>query len=137
MLADENPTIRELAWRRIKQSRSNKSSKKVREFRIPELNFDCKDYHNIISWQSIDVTEPPATTAISDPELDNYISTKHLFKVAKYPLHTQAVERAIKIVSEASSQVCGQQTREGNIEARLASRERVSIFESKKDDHLS
>ena len=30
MLADENPTIRELAWRRIKQSRSNKSSKKVR-----------------------------------------------------------------------------------------------------------
>ena len=60
MLADENPTIRELAWRRIKQSHSNESSKKVRKFKIRELNFDCKDYHNII-WQSIDVTEPPAT----------------------------------------------------------------------------
>jgi hypothetical protein len=70
---------------------------------------------------------------ISDSELDNYISKKHLFEADKYPLHTQAVERAIKVVSEASSQVCGQETREGFIEARLASRERVSIFESKKD----
>ena len=26
-----------------------------------ELNFDCEEYHNIISWQSIDVTEPSAT----------------------------------------------------------------------------
>ena len=133
MITDERPTIRELAWRRIKKSRENKSSQKVREFKIPELKFDCNDYQDIISWQSINVTEPPATMAISDSELDNYISAKHLFEADKYPLHTQAVERAIKVVSEASSRVCGQTTREGFITARLASRERVSIFESKKD----
>ena len=77
--------------------------------------------------------EPPATMAISGTELDNYISTKHLFEVGKYPLHNQAVERAIKVVSESSSQVCGQETREGYIKTRLASRKRMSIFESKKD----
>ena len=133
MLADENASIRELAWRRIKKSRSEELSKKVREFKIPELNFECNDYHDIISWQSIDVTEPPATMAISETELENHIAAKNSFEVGRYPLHTQAVERVIKIVSEASSQVCGQETREGYVKARLASRERISIFESKKD----
>ena len=58
-----------------------------------------------MSWQSNDVTELPATTAISDPELDNHIAAKHLFEVGRYPLHIQEVERAIENVSEASSQV--------------------------------
>ena len=95
ILADENSNIRELAWSRINKSGSNKSSRKVREFKITELNFECKEYHYIISWVSFDVTVPPATMAISDPELDNYIAAELLFKVAKYPLHTQAVEKAI------------------------------------------
>ena len=95
MLADENSNIKELAWSRINKSRSNESSRNVREFKITELNFECKEYHNIKSCVSINVTEPPATMAISDPELDNYIAAEHLFKVAKYPLHTQAVEKAI------------------------------------------
>ena len=58
MLEDENANNRELARRRIKKSRSEKSSKKVRGFKTPELNFECKDCHNSISWQSTDVTEP-------------------------------------------------------------------------------
>ena len=61
------------------KNRSDKSSQTIRKFKIIELNFECKDYHSIILWQSIDVSEPPATTAITDPELDNHIAAKHLF----------------------------------------------------------
>ena len=87
-----------------------KAVQKGENSKIPDLIFERKDYHNIMSWKSNDVTELPATTAISDPELDNHIAAKHLFEVGRYPLHTQAVERAIKVVSETSSQVCGQET---------------------------
>ena len=80
--------------------------KKIQEFSIPELNFECKDYNIIMFWQSIDVTEPHATKAISDPDVDNHIAAKHLFEVSRYPIHTQAVERPIQLVRMASSQVC-------------------------------
>lgn len=65
MIADETPHIRELAWRRIKKSHeNNKPSMEVLEFKIPELSLDCKDFQNVISWQSVHVTEPPATKHI-------------------------------------------------------------------------
>ena len=87
----------------------------------------------MIEWQSIDVTEPPITRIISMTELDECISEKKMFHPMNYPLHTQAVERAIKVVTEASLQVCGNDAREGLIQARLGSRDRISSFESKKD----
>ena len=39
MLADENANTRKLTWRRIKKNCSEKSSKKLRKLKIPELNF--------------------------------------------------------------------------------------------------
>ena len=78
-LTVENFNIRKLAWRRTKKNHSENLSKKVGDFKIPELIFECKNYHYIISWQTIDKTEPPAMTANSDPELDNHITANNLF----------------------------------------------------------
>ena len=78
-LTDEKSNIREQARRRVQKSRSNKSSKKVGEFKIPELNFLSKEYHITVSWLLIDVTEPLVTKATSDPEVNNYTAAKHLF----------------------------------------------------------
>ena len=56
------------------------------------------------------------------------------FKVLNYPCHTQAaVERGIKLVSEASDAVIGQEAREGFICQRIKERKVLNKFESKKD----
>ena len=54
-------------------------------------------------------------------------------EVPNYPCHTQAVERAIKLVSEASAAVVGQEAREGFISQQIKERQELSKFESKKD----
>ena len=46
---------------------------------------------------------------VTDLELDSFILDKNVFVFEKFPLQTQVVERAIKLVSEASSKVCGQE----------------------------
>jgi hypothetical protein len=134
MITDDKPFIRELAWRKIKKARgANESSDTVREFKLPKINKECTEYYNLICWQSTNITEPPSTMTVSDLDLQQFIEDKHFFDIKKYPLHTQAVERAIKVVSEASAKVCGQESREGYIQNILASRDRMKVFDSKKD----
>lgn len=135
MISDERPHIRELGWRRIKNVRATcrASSSNVRSFKVPKLNTNCNDYMELINWHTTEITEPPLTKAISDDDVDQYIRNKNMYVPEKYPLHTQAVERIIKLVTDASSQVCSHEAREGFICTRLASRERHSSFESKKD----
>jgi len=73
------------------------------------------------------------TKALTDIEVESSITEKATFDIENFPLHTQAVERSIKIVSEASSKVCGSEAREGFIKSRLSSRKNHPVFESKKD----
>ncbi|GBO42107.1 hypothetical protein AVEN_150875-1, partial [Araneus ventricosus] len=51
----------------------------------------------------------------------------------KFTSHTQAVERIVKLVNEASRYRIGPQNRYGFIRATLESRKQLSQFESKKD----
>jgi hypothetical protein len=135
MISDSRPHIRELAWRRIKNARAARKdpSAGARIFKIPEIVVECRDYVNMIDWKNVEVTEPPITMNVTDSEVDSFILDKTVFDFEKYPLHTQAVERTIKLVSDASSRVCGQDSRDGYIHTRLASRERIPKFESRKD----
>ena len=50
-----------------------------------------------------------------------------------FPSHTQAVERAIKMVTEASAKVSDSQRRDGLIRTRQVARDNQSNFETKKD----
>ena len=56
-----------------------------------------------------------------------------MVKVPNYPCHTQAVERGVKLVSEASAAAIGQEAREGFICQRIKERKVLNKFESKKD----
>ena len=66
----------------------------------------------MINWQSVNYNEPPAAIDISDEDVDNYIETGKMFEVDEFSGHTQSVERCIKLVTEASSSVCGFEKRE-------------------------
>lgn len=106
----------------------------IREFRCPTFRFDHitseslpTEYTRLIDLDSIpDLHEPPLTIGLSETELLN-------FEVPHYPAHTQAVERFIKLVTEASQHVLGEERRDGYIQTTTFSRRSTGKFDSKKD----
>ena len=84
----------------------------------------------MIDWQTIQVTEPPATKKISTEDITSLINTKELPKlIPDFPCHTQAVERLIKLVTEASTSVVGNEARDGYIRNRIQGRKKLPKFE--------
>lgn len=49
------------------------------------------------------------------------------------PCHTQAMERHVKLVTEAAQSVCGERARNGIIRNKIASREQMGAFNNKSD----
>ena len=88
-------------------------SKSVRIFKVPSLlNTKAKVYYKLINLDGDDVSEPSATIHLSVEQLQNMYKTKYELDI---PCHNQAVERHIKVVTEASMLVCGFERRDGLI----------------------
>lgn len=133
MLTDPQKHIRELAARRILKARNKKTSK-VRLFKLPNINFNASSYIDLIDWQQ-NITEPPILKTISDGNIQLFVEQKGEGDICllRLPCHTQAVERAVKTVTEASSTLCYKSDKEGFIKAQIESRRVMPKFDSKKD----
>lgn len=142
MLDDDRKHIRELGWKRILGAAQ--TNEPVRKFVIPAIAFDCTEYVEMISWTDETVTLPPllsldeinmanidllAATKISDSNLQ--------LNFRKMPCHSQAVERCVRLVTEASKAVCGIERRNGWIVNTLRSRNDMPTFEIKSDFRIS
>jgi hypothetical protein len=132
MVVDERKEIRELAARRIKLARQSKA-KDIRKFVLPALNMEATEYHCLLDWQNFPRTEPPMLMAVGDEELEAAIETGQKWTLDEIPCHTQAVERHIRVVTEAAASVNGELRRDGYIRAKLSSRRSIPHFESKQD----
>jgi hypothetical protein len=102
----------------------------MRPFKVPRLNFTAKTYHEMIFWDS-ELYEPPLTKNLTDEELKNLIEVA--LEVPDFPCHTQMVERGVKMVTEASSKVCGAEARDAYIRQKIKSRTVIPEFCTKKD----
>ena len=132
MLTDERKHIRELACRRILAARkAAKSPATIRQFRVPRLNFGAEDYIDLVDWITVEKCDPPMLKNISDSQLQAYVDNSSSLDLPNFPCHTQSVERVIKLVTEASAAVCGQDQRDGFIRARVESRKTHKTFETK------
>lgn len=132
MLFDPRKHIRTLASKRIEKARQA-DVRDIRVFKPPQINFDAEDYIDLINWQSTEVTEPPLITDFSSEEIELIVeSGSSDRKEFKIPSHTQAVERVVKEVTEASKHVCGVQERDGFIRSRLLDRKYLPKFETKR-----
>src|SRR6218665_3895856 len=136
MLSDERPHIRELAFRRILGARmeiASNSTTTVRQFRVPKLNFEAEDYTELVDWQSIDRCSPPVMKGMSDSEIITFVESRATDKVdyPRFPCHTKGAERCIKLVTQASAAVCGEERRDGFIHERLHSRNIMKQFTNK------
>ena len=138
MIYDESAIIRELGLRRILKARECAEETIPRTFKLPKLIFSATSYYSMINWQTIQVTEPPATKKLSTEDIITLVNTKELPKlIPDFPCHTQAVERLIKLVTEASTSVVGNEARDGYIRNKIEGRKKLPKFETKKQYRLN
>ncbi|GBM16312.1 hypothetical protein AVEN_194052-1 [Araneus ventricosus] len=137
MLTDERCHIRTLAARRIIKAREiGTDGNCVHRFIIPAVDFRATYYVDLIDWPACNFTLPTVLRHISSHELLKMIQNDVPMDGSdfiKFPSHTQAVERIVKLITEASRKRVGPQNGDGFIKATLKSRKQMSQFESKKD----
>ena len=134
MIMDERDVIKQLGLRRILKAHQQKPGI-VRKFAVHKINFDAADYTDLIDWLDVSVTIPPLLSSISLDDISSRIfeGNNAPLPFLKVPCHTQAVERCVKLVTEAALSVCGETARNGFIKVRIASRMQMSSFTKKTD----
>lgn len=136
MTQDDKKHIRELGLRRILKARQIDARRKtVRTFTPPKINFNAQEYSEMINWMDCELSSPPLLAEISDDEIKSHIDSDSIpdwnITFKQFPVHTQAVERCVKLVTEASGKVCGAESRDGFIRTTLLSRSSMPNFTSK------
>nr|CAI5835293.1 unnamed protein product [Callosobruchus analis] len=113
MLQNERQYVKELVLRRILKARKITESKKtgqLKESLSPRLLQDTVTVKLI--W-------------------DQIMNKNINIPIEKLPCHTQAVESDIKLVAEASRNVCESDAHDGYIKAKIKSRKIMTTFDTK------
>jgi len=68
----------------------------------------------MFEWSTWVPSEPALTKHLTNDQIAKRIKTGERGDFVKeFPCHTQAVERAVKMVTEAAASVCGEDARHG------------------------
>ena len=133
-LADEDIDIRRDAANKIISARDEERySAYIRKFSKSNIviNFGCSSYYTMIDWSNSIVTSPPLVNSLTSEDLLQQVELGPV-SFPQIPCHTQAVERAIKQVTRASSKVFGHSSRHGMIVSSEESRRSHHELEAKK-----
>ena len=112
MMCDLRKDVREQAVAVVKKCRQE-ANNKLRVYELPIVNFSATTYYNMFDWNTTTCTEPPLSAGLTEDELNAVVNEPMTIKY--YPIHTQSVERAVRLVSQASMEVLGQEERHGHI----------------------
>ncbi|GBL74011.1 hypothetical protein AVEN_230928-1 [Araneus ventricosus] len=111
MLTDNRENIRSLELRKLICARNeNRGSSEERIFQVSKIDFKAKDYFALINWKRGGRLEPLLLMNVPFKEIEALVKVGKTEEWSKYPCHTQAVERCICLVSEASESVYGEET---------------------------
>ncbi|GBN02273.1 hypothetical protein AVEN_209050-1 [Araneus ventricosus] len=135
MLIDKRDLIRELGFRRIIKARNLASERKsIRSFQPPNINFPATHHIEMIHWNTITLSPPPLLRRFSNQEIWSKVQsggTAAEWNLDNFQCHTQAMERCVKLVTEASQKAFGSNFRDGFIRTTLLSRSSMPSFSSK------
>ena len=106
----------------------------IRKVVIPSINWQAKSYDTIINLKDNLTSLPPLLANLSDTQLHDIRTAP--FQCEKYPNNTQGVERAIRVMCNAATEVVGHQQRDGYMRARFNSRKLMLSFRTKRDYKL-
>lgn len=145
ILNDKNEQVRYRGWKKLLEVRkSDEPNERVRIFNLPTSNFNANNYTEMIDWENITETILPILKKMDFGSNNaKFLAQKKLsdyelpFDLMKLPCHTQSVERCVKIVTEASLAVCGEERRNSLILNTLKSRQNTRIFRTKSDFNLN
>ena len=132
-ISDNDTSFKQIAISKIIQAREvvrHICQSDVRKFIPPKINFDAPNYFALIEDDAI-ITPPPLLSEFTDEQLIASIISP--INIPLLPCHTQAVERGVKVVTEASESVYGYEARHGYILNTIKSRESYKTFHSKRD----
>lgn len=135
MLFDNKKEIRDSAIRKILYYRNNvEDLTQLRDYKTPEINFECTDYTNMIDMDDYsNISEPAFTLNIPHEHLVQYLQSNECpWSDPKIPVHIQGTERHVQLLANVSKRVL-EQNREGVMTATLLSREKHPRLESKQD----
>ncbi|KAF0288495.1 hypothetical protein FJT64_013150 [Amphibalanus amphitrite] len=130
MVADEDRAVRERAVRLIRAARQHETEDSCRVFAVPAINFEATVYTELVDWNE-PISQPPLLRDLDDAELLDLVDAPMV--VPPYPVHTQAVERAVRTVTEACREVMGEEARHGLITAKIRHRQLLPTINSKQD----
>lgn len=117
----ENLETRENALRVVKKERAaKKKTKRVTNMLDLEVNFNADQWENLINYK--EATEPATTLRFDDREIEEFLMTGNSLPLPVFPSHAQSVERAVKLVSEASVQKYGLEARHKYILSKIKCR---------------
>ncbi|GBM46611.1 hypothetical protein AVEN_95606-1 [Araneus ventricosus] len=88
----------------------------------------------MIHWNTITLSPPPLLRRFTNQEIWSKVQsggTANGLNLEKFPCHTQAVKRCVKLVTEASQKVVGSNSRDGFIRTTLLLRSSMPSFSSK------
>ena len=94
--------VEKLLVARQQQSSTDKAGGH-RKFQVPTLNWEEKEYPQIIFWGTTKVSESPVTATLEDSDIDII----QPLDLPSFLCHSKTVERAVKLVTEASHTVYG------------------------------
>jgi hypothetical protein len=123
MMTGKRQDIRKLAYKRVLAARQTETVT-LRVFKVPSIRFEAAEYFEMIDWWSADRLEPPLTRQISTQLLEQYTTRECIppvFSLPQLPCHTQAVERCVRLVTDACASVC-EKERDGYFRSRIESR---------------
>ena len=99
-----------------------------RSRRTPELNFKATSIKDLSNWDRENIHEPPLTCHLTSTKLRQFYGSP--MEVPSWSTHTQADERCVKMVTEASVAVFGEEKRDGPIKSQQLSRQLMSKYSS-------
>ena len=138
MLADNDYNVHLLAVNKILSIRvSKKNLDNVRrneevderKFIISKINTNAKAYYSSSSLSLKDMHGPSTLKHLLNQEIEAF--QQHKLNL-EHPCHNQAVERHIKLISEALAAVAGFKNRNGLIRQKIHSRKLMKTFNTKK-----
>lgn len=105
------------------------SDSSIRRYNLPVINLKAKSYYKMVDLNADDIILPPALMNFTDIQIEEMrIQPLDM----KHPCHNQSVERHVKLVTEAASQVSGFKRRDGLIRQKIKSRKLMKVFDTKK-----
>ena len=135
MICSDNMMVRRLAIMKILSIRKSTTTKRLNK--IPVIKYDAAHWYELIDLSQPGICEPALTADIATEILSDAMKKGIKLQLPVLSCHSQSVERVVKLTSETSHLVYGQEARHRHIVTKYCCRQVRPSFASKTSNSQS